>query len=178
MAQGIAPPPVQRRWQRHRVHLGPRPASLSRESCRAPSAGKPFRSERLHAAACGVPLPSPIHLRPRRRIHVRPTRRPQLRGRRGPFYASDSSMRLGTALKMVSLETSGIPSRIAVAAIQRSALCSRCERAWPVAGAVCAQLGAYCHELGAGVDDLRALDLAVQHPCSLSYAARRARIVW
>lgn len=49
------------------------------------------------------------------------------------FYASDSSVGPGTALKIVSLETSGIPRRIAVAAILRSALCSRFARAWPIA---------------------------------------------
>lgn len=81
-------------------------------------------------------LPSPIHVRPRRPIYVRPTgprgTREDARcvsARRRPSYASDSSVRPGTALKIVSLETSGIPRRIAVAAIQRSALCSRCARA-------------------------------------------------
>jgi hypothetical protein len=73
-------------------------------------------------------------------------------------YVSDSSARPGTALKMVSLETSGIPSRIAVAAIQRSAL----RESVADRGAVGAQLGAYRHELGAGVDDLRTLNLTVE----------------
>jgi hypothetical protein len=51
----------------------------------------------------------------------------------GRSHVSDSSARPGTAWKMVSLETSGISSRTAVAAIQRSALCSRCASACPIA---------------------------------------------
>jgi hypothetical protein len=56
-----------------------------------------------------------------------PTRPCQRRG-----FAADSSTSPGTLRKMPSLETSGTPRRIAVAATQRSALCSRWLRAWPI----------------------------------------------
>jgi len=46
---------------------------------------------------------------------------------------ADSSARSGTPRKILSSETSGTPRRMAVAAIQRSALCSRWASAWPAA---------------------------------------------
>ena len=51
----------------------------------------------------------------------------------GQALAMDSSARPGTLRKIPSLETSGIPRRKAVAAIQRSASCSCWASAWPAA---------------------------------------------
>ena len=66
-------------------------------------------------------------------IAVRGARRvgaPKARSTRGQPWA-DPRLRPGAPSKMRSLDTSGMPRRTAVAAIQRSASCSRCPRAWP-----------------------------------------------
>jgi hypothetical protein len=50
----------------------------------------------------------------------------------GFAWVAVSSWSPGVAWKMPSLDTNGTPSRRAVAAIQRSASCSRWLRAWPM----------------------------------------------
>jgi hypothetical protein len=77
---------------------------------------------------------------------------------------------------MPSFETSGIPRRIAAAAIQRSAVCAFCPSAMARGIAVSAQLGVDRDELGAAVDDLDPLDLRFQleHPRMTPPATDRA----
>ena len=64
---------------------------------------------------------------------------------------------MGTSRKILSLETSGTPRRVAVAAIQRSAVWARCEGV-AACFAVGAELGVDEDELWSGVDDLGSLD--------------------
>src|SRR4029453_3429153 len=74
---------------------------------------------------------------------------------------ADSSWSPGVPSKTRSLDTSGMPRRSAVAAIQRSASCSRWPRAWPTR-THSVRSGVGRDELVDGGHDLDAGDLGIE----------------